>query len=145
MLDWAITLGLMLCILAGGTMSPGKTPTFFRKAAAEPFISQQRMQVGFAFLLASAVPFWREHRIFGLLILMIGLVLFIQGCSRLYRLGKSQARDERLARLVKDVAANDAVLDPNRPQETGKATKRKRRAARRAIAAANTAPAPHAD
>lgn len=145
MLDWAITLGLMLCILAGGTMSQGTKPSFFRKATAEPLISQQRMQVGFAFLLASIVPFWREHRILGLLVFMIGLVLFVQGCSRLYRLGKSQARDERLARLVKDVAANDAVLDPNRPHETGKATKRKRRAARRAIAANDAAPSSRAD
>lgn len=132
MLDWIITLGLMLCILVGGAMSAMQTSNFFRQELAEPLRSQQTMQIGFAWMLASIVPFWRSHPAVGAIALILGLVTLMQGCTRLYQFGKEKAQAERLSVLAKDMAANDAVLDPSEPMLTGKAASKRRRAARRA-------------
>ena len=136
MMDWVITIGLMLCILVGGTMSAVQTTGFFRKEISEPLRSQQTMQVGLAWLLASIIPFWRAHPVIGFIALLLGAVTFLQGCVRIYQFGKERLRSERLANLAKRVAGNDATLDKNKPMLTGKAaSKNRRRAARKAAAA----------
>ena len=138
MMDWVITIGLMLCILVGGTMSAAQKPGFFRREIAEPLRSQQTMQVGLAWLFASIVPFWRAHPVVGLIALLLGLVTFFQGCFRIYQFGKEKARTDRLAHLAKSVVANDAKLDTSEPMLTGKAaSKNRRRAARKAAAVAS--------
>ena len=135
MMDWAITLGLMLCILVGGSMSAVQTNNFWRKEMSEPLRSQQTMQVGLAWLLASIVPFWRTHPVVGVIALLLGLVTFMQGCVNLYQFGKAKIRAERLA----TVAANDPQIDASELMLTGKAAaKRRRRAAQKEAKLAQT-------
>lgn len=131
-MDWAITLGLMVCILVGGSLSAAQVTGGFKKDTPEPFRSQQTMQVGFSWMLASIVPFWRAHPIVGSIALALGVVTFVQGCVRVYQFGKEQARNKRLAETAAQ-AAKDVALDADDPALTGKAaSKRRRRAARKA-------------
>lgn len=137
-MDWVITIGLMLCVLVGGTLSALQAGGLFKKSTPEPLRSQQTMQVGLAWMLSSIVPFWRNHPAVGALAFIIGFVTFVQGCFQAYAYGKSKVRTARLAEKERTptVAANEDSLDQDAPFLTGKAaSKQRRRAARQAASA----------
>ena len=129
-MDWIITLGLMLCILTGGALSAAQSTDFFKKRIEEPLHSQQTMQVGLAWLLASIVPFWRNHPGIGAITLLLGLVTFLVGCASVYQYGKAKARSERLSAMPNTVAANDDNIRQPAPT-TGKAAAKQRKCAAR--------------
>ena len=131
-MDWAITIGLMVCIIVGGALSAAQASGMFTKALPEPLKGQQSMQVGMAWMLASIVPFWRGQPALGAVSLAVVTLTFLKGCLGVYGYGKEKARQARLDALAKDITPNDVVL-PQEPSTTGKgASKRRRRAARKA-------------
>ena len=139
-MDRAITNTLMLCIVAGGALSVVQATGFFTKELPEPLKGQQSMQVGFAWMLASIVPFWRAQPALGAIALLVGAVTFFKGCLGVYGYGKEKARQARLAARSHDTKPSDVLL-PEGPYTTGKsASKRRRRAARKAALDAGSLP-----
>ena len=139
-MDWAITITLMLCIVAGGALSVVQATGFFTKELPEPLKGQQSMQVGFAWMLASIVPFWRAQPALAAIALLVGAVTFFKGCLGVYGYGKEKARQARLAARSHDTKPSDVLL-PEGPYTTGKsASKRRRRAARKAALDAGSLP-----
>lgn len=131
-MDLAITIGIMLCILVGGALSAVQGSKLFTKDVPQPLKGQQSMQIGMAWMLAAIVGFWRGPSGLGAVALFLGLLTFVSGCMAVYRYGKDKARAERLAALAQDIKPNDVVL-PEGPYTTGKsASKRRRKAARKA-------------
>ena len=139
-MDWAITIVLMLCVVIGGALSAAQATGVFTKNLPEPLRGQQSMQVGFAWMLASIVPFWRGQPALGGIALFVGAVTFLKGCLGVYGYGKEKAREARLAAMAHETKPSDVVL-PEGPYPTGKsASKRRRRAARQAALDAGSLP-----
>ena len=139
-MDWAITIVLMLCVVIGGALSAAQATGVFTKNLPEPLRGQQSMQVGFAWMLASIVPFWRGQPALGGIALFVGAVTFLKGCLGVYGYGKEKAREARLAAMAHETKPSDVVL-PEGPYPTGKsASKRRRRAARKAALDAGSLP-----
>ena len=140
MMDWAITIGLMLCILIGGCLSAAQATNYFRTPASEPLQSQHLMQIGMAWLLAAIVPFWRSHQALGVLAFLLGAATLLHGCISLYHFAKEQAHAKRIADTMPDVFSGTPLATVGL---TGKASsKRRRRATRKAAIAADASRRP---
>lgn len=145
-MDWLITSGLMLLVLMVTTFSMWSPGSLLKKTISEKLRSQEQMQVGFAWVLTSAVPFLRGYPALGVLSILVGVINFLLGCFRAYAYGKKKARDTRLAeeKIRPSRAANDDSLDQEKPFLTRTAAvKNSRRHTRKTVALSNAdAPTP---
>ena len=137
MMDWAITIGLMLCVIIGGCLSAAQATNYFRTPAPEPFNSQYIMQIGMAWMLASIAPFLRSHPAMGMLCVFIGFSTFVQGCMGVYRFGKRQAHEKRVAMQTQLNEVTPKNRDPTFGLTKKAASKLRRRNAKMLQAAAN--------